>query len=133
MIAEGGILLGVKHLEQRRTWVALIVAAQLVDFVNQNQAVAAARLNQRVDDAPRHSADIRSAVAADIGFVPHAAQRKACVLTSHTAGDRPRHRSFSDTRRTDQTKNLPFNFPRHAFDSEKFQNTLFDLFQAIVI
>ena len=133
VIAERSVLLGVKDLKQRRTRIPLVVTAQLVDFVNQNQAVAAASLNQGVDDAARHGADIGSAVAANICLITHAAQRKPCVFAPHATRNGPRHRRFADARRADQTEDLALDFACHAFNGEKLQDALLDLFQTIMV
>ena len=74
MIPEGPVLLGVKDLQQRRGRVTLVVAPQLVNLVDEDKAVAAPRLAQSCDDPPGHGADIRLAVAADLRFVPDAAE-----------------------------------------------------------
>ena len=74
MIPEGCILLRVKDLQQSRSRVTLIITAKLVDFIDQNQAIAAPRLAQSCDDPSGHGADIGLAVAADLGLVPDAAE-----------------------------------------------------------
>ena len=74
MIPEGCILLGVKYLQQSRIRVTLIITAKLVDFIDQNQAIAAPRLAQSCDDPPGHGADIRLSMTANLRFVPDAAE-----------------------------------------------------------
>jgi hypothetical protein len=50
VVAEGVVLLGIEHFEQRRDRVALDAAAQLVDLVEHHHAVARAGLADRLDD-----------------------------------------------------------------------------------
>ena len=51
VVAEGVVLLGVQHLEQRRRRIAAEVGAQLVDLVEQEDRVVGAGLLQPLDDA----------------------------------------------------------------------------------
>ena len=88
VIAEGVVLLGVEHLEQRRRRVAAEVGAELVDLVEQEDGIARARAPQALQDAARHRADVGAPVAADLGLVAHAAERRARELAAHRARDR---------------------------------------------
>ena len=80
VIDERVVLLGVEHLEQRRRRIAAEVHAHLVDFVEQEQRIAHADLGHVLQDLAGHRADVRAAVAADLGFVAHAAQA-TCART----------------------------------------------------
>jgi len=92
MVREARVLLRVQHLEQRRRRVAPEVGAQLVDLVEHEHRVARPHAPHPLDDAARQRADVRAAVAADLGLVAHAAQRDADELSSQ----RPRDRLASD-------------------------------------
>ena len=64
MVVELVVLLGVKHLKQRRSRVATEVHAHLVDFVEQEERVGLlAVLAHRLDDLAGHRADIGAPVA----------------------------------------------------------------------
>ena len=102
MVAEAGILSRVQHLQQRGRRIALIIAAEFVNFVEQQQRVFALGLNQSRHDAARHGADIRLAVAADLGLVAHAAERQAGQLPVQRPCDRNRDGRFAHARRADQ-------------------------------
>ena len=74
VVAERVVLLGVEHFEQRGRRIAVDAAAELVDLVEHHHAVARARLADRLDDVARQRTDIGAPVAADLGFVVHAAE-----------------------------------------------------------
>ena len=59
--------------------------AHLVDFVEQEQRIADAGLRQVLQDLARHRADVSAAMAADLGFVTHAAERHAHELAVRRA------------------------------------------------
>ncbi len=86
VVPEGGVLLSVQHLQQGGGRVAPVVLAQLVDLVQQEQGVAAARLADGGDDAARHGPHIGLAVAPDLRLVADAAQRDAGQLPVHGLG-----------------------------------------------
>ena len=77
VVVEGGVLLRVQHLQQRRGRIAAPVGAQLVDLVQQEQRIGGLRLLHALDDLAGHRADIGAPVAADLRLVAHAAQRHA--------------------------------------------------------
>src|SRR5690606_17548617 len=84
---EVRVLRRVEDLEQRRGGVALEGRAQLVHLVEQEHRVLGARLADALDDAARHGADVRAAVAADVGLVARAAKTYADVLAAQRLGD----------------------------------------------
>ena len=51
MIAEAHVLLGIEHLEQRRSGVAAEVRAELVDLIEHDHRVARAHALERLDHA----------------------------------------------------------------------------------
>jgi hypothetical protein len=74
VIVEVVILLGIEHLEQRRSRIAAKIRAHLVDLVQQEHGIVGAHLLQTLHDLAGQSADVRPAMAADLGLVAHAAQ-----------------------------------------------------------
>ena len=86
MIPEGAVLGAVQHLQQRGGRVAPHIAGQLVDLVQHQQRVHRAGAGQGLDDAAGHRADVRFAVAADVGLVADAAQGQAGALAVHGPG-----------------------------------------------
>src|SRR3546814_5193784 len=77
---------------------------KLVDLVQQEQWIGRPRLAQVLDDLAGHGADVRPAVAANLGLVAHAAQRMADELPSRRAGDRAAKRCLAHARRTDEAQ-----------------------------
>src|SRR5947208_11563095 len=69
---------GVEHLEHRAGRVAAEVRAHLVDLVDQEHRVDRLGVAQRTDDRAGHGADVRPAMAADLGLV----DRKSTRLNS---------------------------------------------------
>ena len=119
MIAKRHVLLGVEHLQQSRGGISFEIIAELVDFINQHQAIAAARLLQRSDDTAGHRTDIGAAMTANIGFVAHATQRKPRIIAPHAPRNRARDRRFSNTRRAYQANNLSFDPTRQLLYGKK--------------
>ena len=54
MVAEGLVLLRIKHFEKRRCGIAVRIAGELIDLVHKNQGVHRSRLRQRIDYSSRH-------------------------------------------------------------------------------
>jgi hypothetical protein len=92
----------VEDFQQRRRGVPAPVAADLVDLVEHDDRVERAGFFQRASDAPRQRADIRSAMAANLGLVVDAAQRDAGERAPERASDRLAKRGLADTWRADQ-------------------------------
>ena len=87
VVAEGVVLLRIEHLEERRRRIAAEVAAELVDLVEHEDRVVRPGLLQALDDPARKGADVGPAVAADLGFVLHAAEGDADELAAQGARD----------------------------------------------
>ena len=133
MVPERHILFGIKDLQQRRGGITLVIAAQLVDLVHKDEAVAAARLTQRGDDAAGHGTDIGLSVTADLRLVPHAAQAQTGIVPAHAPGDGAGYRGLAHAGRAGQAEDLPLDAAGQVFDGEKLQNALLDLFQAVMV
>ena len=61
--------------------------AELVDLIQHHDAVAGARLADRLDDVAGQSANIGSSMAANLSFVVYAAEAHAYELAVHGARD----------------------------------------------
>src|SRR6202020_2743325 len=97
IVAEGVVLLRVQHLQHRGGRVALYAGSKLVDLVEHHDAVAGAGLADRLNDVARQGADIRSAMAAGLRFVVHAAEADPDELAAHGARDRLTERRLADS------------------------------------
>ena len=133
VIAEGAVLLPVQGLEQGRRRVAPVVGAQLVDLVQNHQGVAGARLDDAADDAARHGAYVGPPVAADLGFVVHAAEGDAHQLAVGRRGDALGDAGLAGPRRADQAQKPALYVRAQLPDGQVFQNALLDLVEAEVI
>ena len=75
VVVEGVVLLGVKDFEQGGLRVTLdVVAAHLVDFVEDEDGVARLDLTQVLDDTTRHGTDIGLSVSTQLRLIAHAAK-----------------------------------------------------------
>ena len=89
VVAERVVLRRVEHLEQGRGRVAGVADGQLVDLVEQHDRVHRTGLAQRPDDAAGQRADVGAPVAADLGLVADAAERRP----GRTCGRAPARRT----------------------------------------
>jgi hypothetical protein len=99
VVAERVVLRRVEHLEQRGRRIAAPVGAELVDLVEQDHRVHRPGVAERAHQPARQRADVRAAVAADLGLVAHAAERHAHELAAERAGDRLADRGLADAGR----------------------------------
>ena len=133
VVAEGVVLLRIEHLEQRRRRVAAEVHAQLVDLVEHEDRVAAARLLHPLDDAARQRAHVGAPVAADLGLVAHAAQRHADELAAQRPRDRLAERGLADAGRPDEAEDRPARLWRELADRQVLEDALLHLLEAVVV
>ena len=98
VILEGGVLLGVENFEQRRGGIAAEVGGDFVDFVEQEDGILGAGALHVLDDLAGHGADVGAAMAANLGFVAHAAQREADKFAAGGLGDGHAERGFAHAR-----------------------------------
>ena len=133
MVPEGVVLLAVQHLQQRAGGVPPHVAGQLVDFVQHHQRIHGPAVDQRVNNAARHGADVRFPMAPDVRLVPHAAQAQPGQLAVHGLGHRDGDGGLAHPRRAHQADDLPLGFRVDLPHRHVFQNPLLHLVQAVVI
>ena len=72
-------------------------------------------------------------MAADLSFIPHAAQTDAHILAAKAFGDGACNTGFADARRAHQTDDLGFDVRCQLAHGQRFQNAVLHLFQAIVV
>ena len=133
VVLEGAVLLGVQHLKQCAGGVALVIACQLVDLVQQNDRVCGLGRCNGADDAPGHGTDIGAAVAADLSLIMDAAQTHAGELSVHALGDGMCDTRLADTRRADKADDLSLDILIQLAHGQQLQNTLLDLLQAVML
>ena len=104
VILEGVVLLGVEDFEEGTGGVAAEVVGHLVDLVEHDDGVLGACLFHRLNDLAGKGADVGATMAADFGFVAHAAERHADELAAGGLGDGHAERGLADTRRSDKAE-----------------------------
>ncbi|MNM70670.1 hypothetical protein D3C81_823070 [compost metagenome] len=133
MVVEVVVLLGVKHLQQRRRRITAHVAAHLVDLVEQEQRVTHAHLGHLLDQATRHRADVGATVATNLGLVTHATEGHAHELAVGGGSDRLGQRGLADAGRPDQAQHRTADLLDALLHGKVFEDAFLDLFQAIVV
>ena len=131
---EGVVLLGVKHFEQGARGVAVV--GHLRDFVNlveDEDGVRRAGFGQALDDASGHGADVRLAVAANLGLVVHATQRDADVLASEGVGDALAERRLTHSGRAVEADDGRLHVPAQLEHGQVLDDALLHLLDAVVV
>ena len=111
----------------------MVVASELVDFIQHKQRVARARFLQVLKHTSRHGPDVGFPVSADFGFVAQASEAHADVFAAERLGDAFAEGCLAHAGRTVQAKNGRFQV---AFDFQHrkvFDDALLDFFEAIVV
>ena len=130
MVGERVVLRRIEHFQQRRRRVAAKIRADLVQFVEQNDRVAAFDAAQRLDDASGHRADVGAAVTANFRLVAHAAERDARELAAQRIGHAFAERGFADAGRADEAEDRAFDLLAAFDDGDEFEQPVLDLGEA---
>src|SRR5205085_12538752 len=134
IVAEGRVLLGIEHFEERGGRVTMKAAhAELVDLVEHHHAVASSRLAQALDDVAWQRSDICAAMAADLRFVVHAAQAHARELASRRPGDALTERGLAHARRADEAQDRTLARRIELPHREKLEDAPLHLLEPVVI
>ena len=72
-------------------------------------------------------------MAANLGFIPHAAERNAHKLASCRVANGHRQRSLAHARRADEAENRTLRILHQLPNRQKFQNPFLDLVEAVVL
>ena len=72
-------------------------------------------------------------MAADRRFIPDAAQTQTDILPVQAFCDGARNAGLADTRRADETDDLPLDVRSQFADGQYLKDPVFDLFQAVVV
>jgi hypothetical protein len=117
-----------QHLEEGGGRVAVErVAAELVDLVEHDDAVVGAALLDRLQDEPRHRADVRAPVAAHLRLGVHAAEGDAVELAAERRGDRLAERRLADAGRALHAQDRAARLALEFGDREELEDPLLDL------
>ena len=88
---------------------------------------------QRADDRAGHRADVRPAVAADLGLVAHAADADALELAAERAGDRAPERGLADAGRADEAQDAAGGVGLQPAHGEELEDAVLDLLDVVVV
>ena len=109
MIVESHVLFRIQYFQKGGRNIPSVVAACLVDLVKKHQGIAYPGLLQGCRDPSRHGAHISLPVAADLRFVPDAAQADPHILLMQGFRYGFRDRSLAGTRRSHQAEDRRFS------------------------
>ena len=133
VIGELVVLLGVEHFEKRARRITPLVAAELVDLVEDDDGVLAACLLQRGDDPARERTDVRAPVTAHFGFVRHAAERHTGKRAARCSRNGAAERSLANTGRPDEAENRRAPVAPELSNRDVLDDASLGLFEPVVI
>ena len=133
VVLEGVVLLRIEDLEQGRGRIATEVHADLVDLVEHEDRVVAARGLDVLDDPAGQRADVRAPVAADLRLVVDAAQAHAHELAAHGPRDALAERRLADAWRSNEGQDRAADLVRQRAHREVLEDALLDLLEAVVV
>src|SRR5208337_602935 len=133
VIAEGIVLLRIEDLHERGRWIAAEVAAELVDLIEHAHGVICFGALQALNDLAGQRANISAAMAANFGFVVHAAKSDADEFAAEGTRDGFTQRGFTHARRPDEAKDRPLHAGLEFLDGQVVEDALLHLFQVVVV
>ena len=133
VVAERMVLFRIQHFKQCGRRIAAEVRADLVDFIEHEHGIVAARLVDALNDAARHRAHVGAAMSADFRFVVNATKAHADELAAQRARDGFAQRRLADSRRADEAEDRAFAVLLELADRKVFDDALLDFLQAVVI
>lgn len=133
VVGERVVLGWVEDLEERGGWIAAEVAAEFIDFVEEDDWVASAGAADFGDEAAGHGTDVGAAVAADVGFIANAAEADAREVAAEGLGDALAETGFADPGRAEEEEDGAAAFGVELADREGLDEPAFDFFEAEVV
>ncbi len=133
VVREGEVLLRIQHLEQGRGGIAAKIRAELVHLVEHEDGIVRAGALDALDDASGQRADVGATVAADLGLVPHAAERDADELAPHRAGDRAPQRGLAHAGRPREAEDRALQVLLQRAHGQVLEDAVLDLLQVEMV
>ncbi len=127
------ILLRIERFEQSRSRIAAEIAPDFVDFVEHENRIFGLRAANALNNLSRQCADVSAAMAANFGFIMHAAQRQPHKLASQRPRNRFAQRSLAHARRSDEAQDRTFHIRLQPPHGKIVENAVFNFFQIVVI
>ena len=134
VIVERVVLLGVKHFQQGRLRVAIVIILRnLVDFIQNEHWIVCLGFDETFDDAARHRPDIRAAVAANLGFIVNTSQGYSDIFPAQSGCYAFSQRGLAHSRRTIKAQYRGLHILADTQNGQMLQNALLDLLHSVVV
>ena len=133
VVPERVVLLRIQRFQQRRRRVAAEVASQLVDLVQHKDRIVGLRAAQRLHDLPRQGPDVGAAMAANLGFVVHAAERDTLELASQGARNAAAERGLAYAWRSDEAEDGPLHIRLETAHAQVVEDAILHPLQIVMI
>jgi hypothetical protein len=135
VVTEGVVLLGVEHFQKRRRLGSPRKSMPSLSISSSRKSgLRTPTLVRRLQHLARHRTDVGAAVAADFGFVTHAAQGHAHELAAggarHTIWPR---RGLANARGADQAQDGRLDLVDTLLHREVLEDAFLDLVKAVVV
>src|SRR5690606_29664458 len=122
MIAEIEVLFGIQHFKQRRSRVPAETHRHLVNLIQQEHRLVRAGILNPLYDAARRRADIRSAMTANLRFVPYSAKRNSDEFAAKRPCDGTSQRRLAYPRRSDEAQYRALQLLHKLLHGQVFQH-----------
>ena len=132
-IHERTVLLAVENLKQCRRRITLVVGAELINLIKENDRVLSSRLLNRINNPAGHCADIGFSVTSDFRLIACTAEGYSRKATTHCRCNALCNRCFTHAGRTYKAKGLTVAALGKGTNGKRLNNSLLNLFQSVVI
>ena len=133
MVCKGTVLFGIQDLQQGAGRISVIGNAQLIHFIQDHDRIGSAALLDAVHDPAGHGADIGPPVAADIRFIPDAAQADPDIFTLQGPGNTLADAGLAGTGRSHKKQDGTGLLAAQVHDRDLLDDPLPDLLQSEMI
>ncbi len=133
MVREAVIQFRIEHFHKRGRRVAAEVGGHFIHFVEDENRIYCAGLLHHLNDLAGQRPDIGTAMAANFGFITHAAERHADKFAAGGMADGHGERGLADAGRPDKAEDGTLGILHQLADGEKLQDALFDFFEAVML
>src|SRR5208282_3980509 len=133
VIREGVIDLGIEDFHEGSGRVAAEVRGHFVHFIEDEDGIDGASLLHHLDDLAGQGANVGAAMAANFGFIAHAAKGNADELAAGGVANGHGERGLAHTRRPDKAEDGALGILDELAHGEEFEDALLDLLEAVVL
>ena len=133
MVCKGTVLFGIQDLQQGAGRISVIGDAQFIHFIQDHDRIGSAALLDAVHDPAGHGADIGPPVAADIRFIPDAAQADPDIFTLQGPGNTLADAGLAGTGRSHKKQDGTGLLAAQVHDRDLLDDPLPDLLQSEMI